>query len=201
MILAGLTGGIASGKSTVCSMLRQLGAKVVDSDRIAREVVEPGQPAWKEIVEWLGAEYLLPSGGIDRKKIGALVFSSVEARHRLEEITHPRIREVVMHAAMTAAAEGAEVVVLDVPLLFEVGWDKLADEVWVVYVDRENQMERLMRRDSLSAEQAAARLDAQMSLAEKARRADVLIDNSKDLTSTRRQVSEAWRRFMTAPEN
>lgn len=193
MKVVGLTGGIASGKSTVSKLLRQLGAVVVDTDIIAREVVEPGKPAWQDIVAWLGADILLPGGGINRARLGDLVFRDEAARQRLESITHPRIREAALRALDEARRSGETVAVIDVPLLFEVGWDRLADEVWVVFVDPATQLDRLMKRDGITALQARVRIDAQMDLAEKSRLADVVIDNSKDPENTERQVGEAWR--------
>jgi len=192
--IIGLTGGIASGKSTVANMLRALGARVVDADVIARRVVEPGQPAWEEIVAWLGRDILRPDGGLDRKKLGDLVFADGEARARLEMITHPRIAAAVEQALAEAEAEGLAAAVVDAPLLYEAGWDAKVDEVWVVAADDESQLRRLTARDGLTPEEAKARVAAQMALAEKRRRADVVIDNSSDLERTRREVRRAWRR-------
>lgn len=194
MRVIGLTGGIASGKSTVTGMLRDMGARVADTDAIAREVVAPGRPAWEDIVAWLGRDILLADGAIDRRKLGELVFADSSARARLEAITHPRIAAAVKAAVAAAAAEGLPAVVLDVPLLYEAGWDKDVDEVWVVYVDEATQLSRLLARDDLTPDEARARMAAQMSLAEKARRADVVIDNGGDLAKTREQTAAAWRR-------
>ncbi len=194
MRVIGLTGGIASGKSTVSGMLRELGARVIDADAIAREVVEPGRPALAEIVAWLGRDILLADGSLDRRKLGELVFGDSAARAALEGITHPRITAAAKEALAAAEREGCAVAVLDVPLLYEAGWDEGVDEVWVVYVDAATQLSRLMARDSLTAAQAAARVAAQMSLEEKARRADIVIDNSGDPGGTAAQVAAAWRR-------
>lgn len=194
MRVIGLTGGIASGKSTVTGMLRDMGARVADTDAIAREVVAPGRPAWEDIVAWLGQGILLADGAIDRRRLGDLVFADSAAREKLEAITHPRIAAAVKAAMAAAAAEGLPAVVLDVPLLYEAGWDKDVDEVWVVYVDEATQLSRLLARDDLTPDEARARMAAQMSLAEKARRADVVIDNGGDLAKTREQTAAAWRR-------
>lgn len=194
MKIIGLTGGIASGKSTVSGMLRELGAMIVDTDVIAREVVEPGQPAWEEIVAWLGRGVLQADGRIDRQRLGDMVFADREARGRLESITHPRIAAAVDEAVAAAEAAGARAVVLDVPLLFEVGWDERVDEVWVVAVDSETQLTRLMARDGSTEEQARARIASQMSLAAKIRRADVAIDNGRGIDGTRVQVQKAWQK-------
>ncbi|MDT8900729.1 dephospho-CoA kinase [Anaeroselena agilis] len=194
MRVIGLTGGIASGKSTVSGMLRELGARVIDADAIAREVVEPGRPARDEIVAWLGRDILLADGSLDRRKLGELVFGDSKARAVLEGITHPRITAAAKEALAAAEREGCAAAVLDVPLLYEAGWDAYVDEVWVVYVDAATQLRRLMERDSLTEGQAAARVAAQMSLEEKARRADIVIDNSGAPESTAAQVAAAWRR-------
>lgn len=193
MRVIGLTGGIASGKSTVSRMLRELGARVIDADAIAREVVEPGRPALTEIVAWLGRDILLDDGSLNRAKLGELVFGDSAARAALESITHPRITAAAKAALSAAERDGCAVAVLDVPLLYEAGWDRYVDEVWVVYVDVATQLSRLMARDSLTDSQAAARVAAQMSLEEKARRADIVIDNSGDPQDTAAQVDAAWR--------
>jgi dephospho-CoA kinase len=194
MRVIGLTGGIASGKSTVSGMLRELGARVVDADAIAREVVAPGRPAWEEIVAWLGRDILQADGSIDRRRLGELVFADREARAALEAITHPRIAAAAREALAAAARDGCAVAVLDVPLLYEAGWDRQVDEVWVVYVDAHTQVERLMARDGLTAAQAGVRIAAQGPLAAKADLADVVIDNGGGPESTRAQVAAAWRR-------
>ncbi len=194
MRVIGLTGGIASGKSTVSGMLRELGARVVDVDAIARAVVEPGRPAWEEIVAWLGQDILQADGNIDRRRLGELVFADKEARAALEAITHPRIAAAAQEALAAAERDGCAVAVLDVPLLYEAGWDKRVDEVWVVYVDTPTQQGRLMTRDGLTAAQAGTRIAAQGPLAAKADLADVVIDNGGDPDDTRAQVTAAWKR-------
>ncbi len=194
MVVIGLTGGIASGKSLVSSFLRELGAVVIDADLIAREVVAPGQPALAMIVEAFGPGILRPDGSLDRKALGALVFADPDLRKKLEEITHPfiiaRIKEELARLA-ESCPDG--VVVLDAPLLFEAGLEGLVDEVWVVYVDAATQLARLMSRDGLTRAEAEQRLAAQIPLAEKARRADRVIDNSGTPEATRAQVNRLWR--------
>lgn len=192
MRIIGLTGGIASGKSTVSSLLAGLGAAIIDTDVIARQVVAPDEPAWRDIVAWLGEGILQPDRTINRARLGDLVFSDSEARRRLEEITHHRIKEKALAHLAKLRRDGAGAAVLDAPLLYEAGWDKLVDEVWVVYAGPDIQLARLMSRDKLSRGQAAARMAAQMSLTEKARLADVVIDNSTDIATTEKQVAEAW---------
>lgn len=197
MRIIGLTGGIGSGKSTVAEMLVQLGARLIDADKLAREVVRPGEAAWQEIIDWLGPDILLSDSSINRKRLGGIIFADPEARAKLDRITHPYISSAMRQALAEAASVGAKLVVVDIPLLFEKGWGKLADEIWVVYVDEATQLDRLMARDSLSRSEAAARIGAQMSLTDKARLADVVIDNSKDIDDTRQQVEAAWRRTTT----
>ncbi|MEN6413214.1 MAG: dephospho-CoA kinase [Veillonellales bacterium] len=195
MYIVGLTGGIASGKSAVSGMLREFGAYIVDADELARAVVLPKQPAWLEIMARFGPSILLPDGSIDREKLGDIVFNDKTARQHLEDIVHPNIKARVLAEIKTASQQGKQIVVLDVPLLFEVGWQKLTDEVWVVYVDDSVQLQRLIKRNCLSAEQALARIHSQMQLTEKVRLANVIIDNNGDLAATRRQVWENWQRL------
>lgn len=198
MRIIGLTGGIASGKSTVSAMLRDLGARVLDADAYARQAVQPGSAALCEIVAAFGPEVLLPDGTLDRRKLGAIVFADPAARQRLNGIVHPRVRELMRADIERARAEGLPAVVIDVPLLFEGGLDRLCDETWVVQVDRATQKARLRARDRLSEAEAEARLDAQMPLSEKAARATAVIDNGGDLAATRGQVERLWRRALAA---
>ncbi|GIO88441.1 dephospho-CoA kinase [Paenibacillus faecis] len=190
----GLTGGIATGKSTVSQMLVGRGAALIDADVIAREIMEPGHPVLAEVVKRFGREILLPDGRLDRKKLGAIVFSDSGKRKTLEAITHPAIRaEMKERMAAIEAAEPRRLVVADIPLLFESGLEGLYEEIMVVYVPRPIQLERLVLRDRLTLEQAEARLQAQMDIEEKRERADVLIDNSRGMEETKRQVDAFWR--------
>lgn len=190
----GLTGGIATGKSTVSQMLVERGAALIDADVIAREIMEPGHPVLAEVVERFGRDILLPDGRLDRKKLGAIVFSDSGQRKLLESITHPAIRaEMKGRMANIEAAEPRRLVVADIPLLFESGLEGLYEQIMVVYVPRPIQLERLMLRDRLTLEQAEARLQAQMDIEEKRERADVLIDNSRGKEETERQVDAFWR--------
>jgi len=189
--IIGLTGGIASGKSTVSKILQDLGACIIDADKIARRIVEPGQPALSEIQAAFGRGILLADGTLDRKNLGEIVFNNSTARQRLNAITHDRIKLAIGEAVEKAAAAGYNIVVLDVPLLLEVGWQHLADTVWVVYIDRETQIARLMERDGLTGTEAMARIQSQMSLDDKKVYADTVIDNSGSLAETRRQVAKA----------
>ncbi|MFS8523229.1 MAG: dephospho-CoA kinase [Limnochordales bacterium] len=197
-IVAGLTGGIASGKSTVARMFAELGAAVVSADEIAREIVEPGQPAWEEIRGAFGDEVLNPDGTLNRRRLGAIVFADEARRRRLERITHPRIREVMARRIEDLAAGGTPVIA-EIPLLFESEASlSLVDVVIVVYADPELQLERLMARDGLGREQAEARMAAQMPIEEKVMRADFVIDNDGDLERTRAQVRRVWEELARA---
>lgn len=191
----GLTGGIACGKSTVLAMFAKRGIPTVDADVLARRVVEPGEPAWREIVERFGADLLLPDGRIDRKRLGALVFSDEAARRDLNRIVHPRVRAAMWREVEEIERRGAKLVVCDVPLLFESGLEDRFDAVMVVYVPPEEQLRRLMARNGLTREEALARIRAQMPIEEKRRRADYVIDNSGSLADTERQVDTFLRQM------
>lgn len=193
MYLIGLTGGIASGKSTVSRMLSELGACIIDVDKLSREVVQPGKPAYQDIIKAFGKDIVEPDGELNRRLLGQLVFNNKEARLALEKITHPRIETAAKAAVEAAEANGFDVVVLDVPLLIEVGWHTRVDAVWVVYVDEQTQLDRLMSRDKLGKTAARARMDAQLALSEKVKYADVVIDNSGALEKTQNNVAQAWR--------
>jgi dephospho-CoA kinase len=193
MRMIGLTGGIATGKSLVASMLAERGATVIDADALAREVVQPGEPALAEVVERFGAGVLQPDGALDRARLGAIVFADPEARRDLERITHPRIAALMQQRTAGAVAQGAPVVVLDIPLLFEGERERSLDGVLLVYAPVEVQLERLRSRDGIDAAAARQRLDAQLPIEEKRSLATWIIDNSGDLESTRRQVDAWWR--------
>ncbi len=195
----GLTGGLASGKSAVAAILRELGAHVVSADAIAREIVEPGSPALADIVEAFGPEIVDPGARLDRAALAARIFADPAARARLNAITHPRIRERMRAEVVRfqrTLPPGA-VIVLDIPLLLDTAPREAfpLEEVVVVAVDEATQVERLRRRDGLSREEAQRRLGAQRPLREKVAEADWLIDNSGTSEETRRQVEAFWRRL------
>jgi dephospho-CoA kinase len=197
MKVLGLTGGISSGKSMVASMFAQLGADVIDADRLARDVVEPGQPALQEIASTFGRDILLPDGRLDRGKLGRIIFADPVARGTLNAITHPRIRER-MDAEIAARQSGPGVLIVDIPLLFENERTDRVETVIVVWVDTETQLRRLVERDELSEHDARQRIAAQIPLDEKRARADVVIDNSGSRENTRRQVDAIYRRYASA---
>lgn len=185
MKIIGLTGGIASGKSTVSRALQDLGAIIIDADEVAHAIIEPGKPAWEDIVEHFGTEVLNPDQTIDREKLGAIVFNDPARLQVLNQITHPRVGEQFKQMIKNIKSQQSDAVLfIEVPLLYETHMDRICDEVWVVWVDEETQIQRLMKRDGLSREDALKRIDAQMSLDEKARRADFVIDNRFSVEET-----------------
>lgn len=196
MYLIGLTGNIATGKSTVGGMLAKLGARVIDADAIAHEVTAKGQPAWFSIVAEFGEGILRPDGEINRPRMGALVFGDPAALQRLEAIVHPAVLERV---AELLAQATEPVVVLDAIKLIESGVADLCDAVWVVTCSPEQQLARLMRTRQMSEADARQRMAAQPPQAEKIARADVVIDNNGSLAATRRQVAQAWARIPITP--
>lgn len=193
MKVYGITGNIASGKSSVARMFEELGARIIDADEVARTVVEPGEPAWKEIVAEFGEEVLDPGGGINRKRLAEIVFSDETRRKRLNDITHPRIKERIRDLLMDYEKAGAAVVMVEATLIVERGrLRELLDGLIVVTADEETQIERLVREKGYTREEASARLGAQMPAGEKAKHGDYVIDNSGALEVTRRQVNEVW---------
>lgn len=189
--LVGITGGIATGKSTVTNMFRALGAKVLDADEIAREVVAPGSPALLEIkARW--PDVIGPDGALDRKKLGAHIFSKPEDRKALDAITHPRIQAQVLERTHALWDQGERVVFYDAPLLIENKLHELLEGVVLVVVPKDVQLQRLMQRNGLTKEEAEARIASQMPLEDKKRHARWLIDNSGSLEQTRAQVEKVW---------
>ena len=193
MKIIGLTGGIACGKSTVSKALRALGACIIDADAIAHELSQPNQALFNAYVQRFGMAIVTPGGTLDRAAIARLIFTDPTMRAEVEQISHPLIRRAVEERLRMAEKEQKRAAVLDVPLLFEAGWDALADEVWVVALPPEEQLTRLLARDKTMSEgEARARIAAQMPLAEKCARADVVIDNSGTKEETRDYVGKLW---------
>ena len=196
-ILVGLTGGIATGKSVVSAMFAHLGARVIDADVLAREVVAPGQPAHAAIVAEFGPEVLQPDGYLDRKRLGAIVFGDPERRRRLEAITHPAVRQRQQRILSVLEEEEFEgVVIWDVPLLYETKSAGTMDRVVVVVADEPTQLARLMTRDGSAEADACARMASQMPLSEKAKQAHYVIDNSGTRAETEKRVREVHRALL-----
>ena len=194
MKIIGLTGGIACGKSTVSTELRALGAAIIDADALAHELSQPHQSIYNAYVERFGREIVTADGTLDRAAIARRVFADPAVRAEVEAIAHPIIRSAAEERLRAARAESKRAAVLDVPLLFEAGWDALADETWVVALPREEQLARLLARDtSMDAGEARARIAAQMPLAEKCARADVVIDNSGTVEEIREYIGKLWK--------
>ena len=198
MLVIGLTGGIATGKSTVAERLKELGALVIDADRIAREVVEPGEPALAEIARVFGREVIKEDGSLDRGRLGRIVFQDAGKRKLLESILHPVIRERMEERLEAARREGkVKIAVCDIPLLYESQESmRLVDRVAVVYATREQQLERLVRQRHLSPEEAEARIGAQIPIDEKVKRADYVIDNTGTRAETIAQVDRLWEEWL-----
>jgi dephospho-CoA kinase len=192
VLVIGLTGGIASGKSTVVRCLRELGAPVVDADAIVHEVQAPGTPVTAAIAQEFGPEVLRADGSLDRAALGRIIFTDAARRKALEAIVHPAVLAQMAQEVERYRAEGRPAVVLDVPLLLEGGLQRTVDRVWVVYIDRATQRARLMARDHLTLDEADQRINAQMSLDDKLAYADLIIDNRATLAETRSQVADAW---------
>lgn len=179
MKVIGLTGGIASGKSTASRYLAQNGLPVLDADVMAREIVQPGMPALKEIVEAFGEDMLLITGELDRKALGRLVFSDPEALKKLNAITHPKIRErLLIHLEHIEDMKSYPAVIIDAALLMETGWHELVDDVWLIVIDENHQKRRLIERNAITELEAQTMMAIQMPMAQKMKLAKVWIDNN-----------------------
>ncbi len=189
-LVIGLTGGIASGKSTVSNMLKEMDITVVDADVEARLAVDKGEPAYLKIIAEFGQEILLENGDIDRQKLGAIIFYQEEKRQLLNQIVHPEVRKRMMEKIQKATENQEELIILDIPLLFESKLTFMVEKTILVYVDRETQLKRLMQRNQLSAADALARVNSQMPLAEKVKLADAVIDNNGSIEDAKKQLIE-----------
>ena len=191
MKIVGLTGGISSGKSTVSSYFRQLKIPVIDADEVARKVVEPNSQGVKEIRKAFGNDVFEEDGSLNRQKLGELVFSDVENRQKLDELLQPLIKIMILEEIEEYRQKGEKMIVLDLPLLFEKQYEELCEEIIVVYVPRELQLERLMKRNQYTKQEALSRIDSQLSIEEKRKRATVLFDNQGTIQQLYHQV-EQW---------
>ncbi|MFS0646772.1 dephospho-CoA kinase [Siminovitchia sp. 179-K 8D1 HS] len=197
--IIGLTGGIASGKSTVSNMLKERGFTVVDADRAARTVVVPGESAYEQVVEQFGREILSDDGTLDRPKLGAIVFNDSEKRKKLNAIVHPAVREKMKEWQEEAIQNGKNTIILDIPLLFESNLLHMVEKTIVVYVDEETQLKRLMDRNSFREDEAQARIGSQLPLRKKKEMADAVIDNNGSLGATEKQVEDLIEKWKMIP--
>ncbi|WP_258088214.1 dephospho-CoA kinase [Weissella fangxianensis] len=190
MFKLGLTGGIATGKTTISNYLKSTGIPVLDADEYARQVVEPGTPGLAEITNTFGEQVLQPDGSLNRKLLGQIVFNDASARQKLNDITHPRIQQMMADELYRLAEHQTPLVILDIPLLLENKNVAGADAVMVVTVPESLQLTRLMQRNNLTEKEAQSRISAQMPLVEKEKLADFVIDNSGSISSTQKQVEQ-----------
>ena len=197
MFVIGLTGGIGTGKTEVTHVLRELGAVVIESDKVAHLSYRPGTDAYDEIIDQFGKEVLDDSGVIDRGKLGGLVFAGPDLRIQLEKIVWPAVRSWITERLIQEKERGTKIIVIEVPKLFEAGWDDLADAIWTVEAPSAVIAQRVNVRSNLSETETNARVQAQITRAERAKRADQLIENSAELADLRERITNLWR---TNPE-
>jgi len=191
--IIGLTGGIASGKSTASAILRKFGASIIDADKIARKIVEKDSPALFSIKRCFGEEVMLEDGNLNRRKLGSIVFNNHSLLKKLNEITHPYIiKEIMNEINWYKKTYEDHVIIVDAALLIEMDLVQLVDEVWLIATSEEEQMNRLMQRENMSEEEAKKRIHAQMPLADKKQYANRIIDNSKDVDYLKIQLEENW---------
>ena len=201
MLIVGLTGGIASGKSLVAKVFQDLGAHIIDADKIVHELLEPGQQAWEEVVQYFGPEIVFPDKTIDRRKLGEIVFNDAEKRAWLNQCLHPKVFAVYTARVKHLCARALHaIIVLDAALLIETGYHKKMDRIVVVYADQEQQMERLTNRDRFSREQALLRIRSQMPLSEKRKEADYVIENTGTREETEQQAREIFQKLKQEAE-
>ena len=191
MKIVGLTGGISSGKSTVSSYFKQLVIPVIDGDEVARKVVEPNSQGAIEIRKAFGSDVFEEDGSLNRQKLGALIFSNAENRQKLDDLLQPLIKIMILDEIEEYRQKGETMIVLDLPLLFEKYYEELCEEIIVVYIPKELQLERLMKRNQYTKQEALSRIDSQLSIEEKRKRATVLLDNQGTIQQLYQQV-EQW---------
>lgn len=195
MKVIGLTGGIGSGKSTVSGFLAELGAAILDADEVGHEALKPDTEIWRQLVAAFGRQIVAPDSNIDRKKLGNIVFSSTESLSRLNQIMHPPMYDMVKTRLEEYRRQGTGVVVLEAPLLLEAGWTPLVDEVWVTTAAEATVLKRLKERSGMSQAESLARLRSQLSPAERARHADVVINTDCSPDELKAKVKELWQRL------
>ncbi|GMG60324.1 dephospho-CoA kinase [Tetragenococcus halophilus] len=185
--ILGITGSIATGKSTVVNIFKQYGFSVVDADIIAREVVEPNTAGLKKIVETFGSSVLCSDGSLNRKQLGQMIFNDAKKRQALNALLAPFLQEAIIEQIKRASA-AASLVIADIPLLYEAGYDKYMDQVAVVYIPEDLQVQRLMKRDRITKKEAQKKVASQLSIEEKKKRADIIFDNQESLSSICEQI-------------
>jgi len=195
MLIVGLTGGIVSGKSTVAKMFQQLGALIIDADKIARSIVQPGEKAWQSIVEYFGKGILNDNQELNRKELARIVFADKEKLETLNRITHPEITTIIKEKIDRMRRKNINkesICIVEAPLLFEAHLEEMMDRIIVVYLNREEQIRRLLLRNGLTQQEAIDRIESQMPLEEKVQRADYIIDNCTSINQTKKQVKQVW---------
>jgi dephospho-CoA kinase len=199
-LIVGLTGGIVGGKSTVASMFEDLGAKIVDADKLGHSVILPNKSAWKKIVKIFGKDILQNDLIIDREKLGKTVFANQTLLKKLNEITHPEIIKIIkkeIDLVKNKTYNQQKILIIDAALIYEAKIDGLMDKVIVVYIDEDEQIRRLIKRNNLSKDEALQRIKSQMPIKEKIKMADYVIDNSSSLDNTKKQVEKIWKNLVS----
>ncbi len=197
MKVIGLAGGIGSGKSTVSRFLAELGVVIIDADRVGHEALKPDTEPWREVVAVFSRQILTPNGDIDRKKLSEIVFGKADLLARLNKIMHPRMYDMVKIQLDEYKRRGVVVVVLEAPLLLEAGWTSLVDEVWVTVASEPTVLRRLQEQVGLSEEESLARIRSQLSLGERVKRADVIINTECNLDEVKMRVKKLWDKLQT----
>ncbi len=199
-LIVGLTGGIVGGKSTVALMFKDLGAEIVDADKLGHSVISPHKPAWKKIVKIFGNNILQKNLTIDREKLGKIVFANQTFLKKLNEITHPEIINLIkeeINSIENDTRNPKNILIIDAALIYEAKIDRLMDKIIVVYIDEEEQIKRLFKRNNLSRKESLQRIRSQMPMKEKVKMADYVIDNNSSLDKTREQVEKIWEELMS----
>ncbi|NCO24182.1 MAG: dephospho-CoA kinase [Candidatus Infernicultor aquiphilus] len=203
-MIIGLTGGIVSGKSTVARMFKDLGAKIVDADKLGHQVILPPGAAWKRIIKIFGKDILQKDQTINREKLGKIVFANQNLLKKLNKITHPEIIKLIkkeISLAKNNSKEEKKILIIDAALIYETKIDRLMDKIIVVYLDEEKQLKRLKKRNNLAEKEALQKIKSQIPLKEKIERADYVIDNDDTLDKTRKQVEKIWEELMSLADS